>query len=159
MFRRSILAACALAPIALQLSSCGSPGGVSMTDDEARIWMRARAQNGGGVLDDQKYKIEFGEFGDSHSEDDVIEFAGGRFRSSASDAHEYGSGPYATKPINGGVEFNATCKSATGGSIWWHGTVRGDVIEGGFVTTVPDEKTMEYTFHGTSMRPGATGIY
>jgi len=153
MSRRVILLASALS--LATFSACSSERGLAMTDDEARVWMSARSQNGVGVLDGNQFKIEFGEVGASQNEDDWIEFAGGRFHSVASDTHQFGSGPYATVNINGGVEFHSTCKNTTNGTIWWQGTVRGDDIEGRFVMTVPGELTVEHAYHGRNTRPGA----
>jgi hypothetical protein len=155
MSRRLMLSGSALVIVASMFSACSSERGLAMTDDEARVWMSARAQNGIGVLDGNQFKIQFGEVGDSKDEDDWVEFAGGRFHSVASDTHQFGSGPYATVKINGGVEFHATCKNTAGGTMWWQGTVRGDDIEGRFVMTVPGDLTVEHAFHGRNTRPGA----
>lgn len=152
MSRRSTLA---LGLALAALSACSSEKGITMNAEETRLWMSARQQNGAGALDANQFKIEYGEVGDSHDEEDTIEFAGGRFRSSRSDDQGFGSALYATRPINGGWEFHVTCKNQDGAAIYWEGNVRGDDVEGVFVWTKKDEPTVEHRFHGRNTRPGA----
>lgn len=141
----------ALALVAVAVSACSSTSEGSMSPQDQSVWMNAREQHGVGALDDKTYQVKMVMAGQAE-DSDTLEFAGGRFHSTACDPYGFGSGQYTTTKVDGGFDFHATCTNGSGGTNAWHGTVRGDSIEGGFVCTQPGSKTMEGNFRGSRAR-------
>jgi hypothetical protein len=119
-----------------------------MSPQDKNVWMSARERHGVGALDDKSFQVEIVETGETKGDPDTLEFAGGRFHSTACDPYGFGSGEYTTTKVEGGYDFHATCKNASGGTNAWHGTVRGDSIEGGFVCTQPNSAGIQGSFRG-----------
>ena len=145
---------CALVLVAGVVGACSSTTSQgSMSPQDQSVWMSAREKHGVGALDDKTFQVMTMETGKSGGGDaDTLEFAGGRFHSTACDPYGFGTGEYTTKKVDGGIEFRATCRSESGGVNEWHGTVRGDAIEGGFVCTAPGSPTMKQSFSGMMVK-------
>jgi hypothetical protein len=153
MSNRQCLPVCALALVAAAFSACSSTSSEgSMSPQDKSVWMNAREQHGVGMLDDKTYQVTMVAAGHgSDTDTDTLEFAGGRFHSTACDPYGFGSGTYTTTKVDGGWDFHATCVNGSGGTNAWHGSVRGDTIEGGFVCTQPGSPTMEGSFRGSKV--------
>ena len=142
----------ALLVLAGALSGCGSTSRSSnnMTPEDQRVWTAAREQHGVGVLDDKSFEVRVSPKGKEHdiSTPDTLEFAGGRMHSTACDEFGFGTSTYTARKVDGGTEFHAVCKTPSGTTNDWHGTVRGDTIEGGYTFTQPGEEPLENVFSG-----------
>jgi hypothetical protein len=143
---------CALALVAAAVSACSSTSEGSMSPQDKSVWMSAREQNGIGALDDKTFDVRLVTNGQGAGDPDTLEFAGGRFHSTACDPYGFGSGAYTTTKVDGGWDFRATCTNSAGGTNAWHGTVRGTSIDGGFVCTQPGSPTMEGSFRGSMVK-------
>ncbi len=144
---------CALVLVTTAFTACNSTTSQnSMSSQDRSVWMSAREKHGVGPLDDKTFQVTTVEPGKSGGDADTLEFAGGRFHSTACDPFGFGTGEYTTKKVDGGLEFRATCRSASGGTNEWHGTVRGTAIEGGFVCTAPGSPTMQQSFSGSMIK-------
>ena len=145
-----------LAPfiIAASIASCASPSPQSsMSAEDQRTWNLAREQHGVAALDDRAFQISLHAVGSDVSQPDVIEFAGGRMHSRSCDEAGFGTSTYTTRAVAGGIEFHALCKSSSGATNDWHGTVRGDVIEGGLTWTPgPGDAPVEHAFSGRTTK-------
>jgi hypothetical protein len=98
-------------------------------------------------LDGRTYAIKFKEKRGGNATADTLLFRNGRFRSTACDAYGFADASYTT---TGTKEFAVRTESAKEGRVEWHGTVRGDVVEGTFVWTKAG-KPVEYTFSGSAV--------
>jgi len=134
----------------VSLASCASTEPKSsMSTDDARVWNAAREQHGVGALDDRAFDIKLSPKGSDVSQPDVIEFAGGRMHSRGCDDFGFGTSTYTSQPVSGGVEFHVLCKSSSGATNDWKGTVRGDAIQGTMTWTPgPGDPGIEHTFAG-----------
>jgi hypothetical protein len=140
----------ALFIIAVVLASCASTEPKSsMSPADQQVWTTARAQHGVGALDDRAFDIKLGPKGSDVSQPDVIEFAGGRMHSRGCDDAGFGTSTYTSKTVAGGIEFHVVCKSSSGSTNDWTGTVRGDAIQGTMTWTPgPGEASVEHSFSG-----------
>jgi hypothetical protein len=152
MFRHSFPILFALAFVTPLFTGCGSTSESSMSPADKNVWTDARGRHGVGVLDDHNFKVELVPTGETKGDPDTLEFAGGRFHSTACDQYGFGSGEYTTTQVEGGWRFHATCRNGGGGTNEWYGTVRGDSIEGGFTCTNPDSPTMRGNFRGNAVK-------
>lgn len=138
--------------VLLSIASCGStsPSSNNMSPEDQRTWTAAREQHGVGVLDDRTFDVRISPKGKEKdiSQPDTLEFAGGRMHSTACDEFGFGTSTYTTRQVDGGTEFHVVCKTPSGTTNDWHGTVRGDTIEGGFTFKQPGEEPLENVFHG-----------
>jgi len=145
-----------LAPVLLAatLASCASQSPQSsMSPEDQRAWNLAREQHGVAALDDRAFEISLHAVGSDVTQPDVIEFAGGRMHSRACDDAGFGTSTYTTRAVAGGIEFHVVCKSSSGATNDWHGTVRGDAIEGGLTWTPgPGESPVEHAFSGRATK-------
>jgi hypothetical protein len=119
-----------------------------MTPEDARAWKSAREQGPVGALDGRRFVVDVVATGDIGGDRDTLEFAGGRFHSRESDDYGFGSGEYATFQVEGGWHFRATCRSGSGGTNEWFGVVRGDSIEGGFISIYADAARFRCNYQG-----------
>jgi hypothetical protein len=125
----------------------------SMNPDDQRVWNLAREQHGVGPLDDRAFEIRLSPAGSDVSQPDVIEFAGGRMHSRGCDDAGFGTSAYTTRAVAGGVEFHVVCKSGSGATNDWRGTVHGDSIEGALTWTPgPGEAPVEHAFSGRATK-------
>lgn len=103
------------------------------------------ADPGKGVLDGRKFVGQTGEKGKTKTDQDVVQFAAGRFHSTACDRYGFGQAPYeATMSEDGTVDWKAQTTSPKEGKIEWKGTVKGDALEGTFVWTKSGQRPIEY---------------
>lgn len=80
---------------------------------------------------------------------DIFTFKGGRFRSAACDAWDFGSGPYTTSAVDGVTRFEAETASPTDGRMAWKGVVTGDKLQGTMRWyPQPDAAPVGYWFSG-----------
>jgi hypothetical protein len=145
--RHSFIASLA---IVASLASCASTATTSsMSPEDQHVWDLAREHHGVGALDDRVFDIHLNPVGTDIHQPDVIEFAGGRMHSRGCDDAGFGTSTYTTRTVSGGIEFHVVCTSSSGSKNDWHGTVRGDSIEGGLTWTPgPGEAPVEHVFSG-----------
>jgi hypothetical protein len=134
--------------IPLSLVGCSSSSETGMKAEDERVWSAAREMHGVGALDDRTFDVRMGTPGKELVGKDTLEFAGGRFHSTACDGFGFGTALYTTKTLNGGLEFHAVCTNDAGDKNEWHGTVRGDDIAGGLTWTPKGSQPVESEFRG-----------
>ncbi|MBI5361653.1 MAG: hypothetical protein HZA53_00650 [Planctomycetes bacterium] len=105
------------------------------------------------ALDGARVEVRLVAVGKSGAGDpDVLEFAGGRFHSTACDPYGFGSGACSTTKNGDAIEFTSTCTNAAGDRNEWRGTVRGDAVEGTYTCTPKQGAAMTGTYRGARKR-------
>jgi hypothetical protein len=135
----------------LSLAACSSSSKTGMKAEDERVWNAAREKHGIGALDDRNFEVRMGPVGKELVGKDTLEFAGGRFHSTACDGFGFGTAQYTTKNNNGAIEFSANCTNESGDTNEWHGTIRGDDIEGRLKWTPKGSQPVESEFRGRTM--------
>ncbi len=102
------------------------------------------AQAAAGALDGQMFAGEFGKPGKKAEGKDELIFREGRFRSTACDPYKFGDAPYTTTADGDATRFEAETESPKYGRMKWTCRVQGDVLDGTFVWTKKNGKTVEY---------------
>lgn len=101
----------------------------------------------GGALDGKSFAVDSGEKGKPAGKDkETLTFKDGTLHSSACDPYGFGDGAYRASSSGAATTFDADTSSAKEGKIHWHGTVRGDAVEGSFVWTKIGQAPIEYWF-------------
>lgn len=127
---------------------CASGSEQSVAHDSE--WKGALAKQPTNALDGARFEVQLVEAGKSGEGDpDVLEFAGGRFHSTACDAYGFGSGVCTVTETGETIEFTSLCTNPAGDRNEWHGIVRGDAIEGAFTWTPAQGEAKTSTFSGT----------
>jgi hypothetical protein len=132
-------------------SACASDTESSAAQDPA--WKAALASQPTTALDGARFQVLLVEQGSSAAGDpDTLEFAGGRFHSTACDPYGFTSATVTTRRVGDAVEFEGHCTNPSGDRNDWHGTVRGDTIEGGLTWTPAKGAPKTSTYKGTRVR-------
>jgi hypothetical protein len=98
------------------------------------------------TLDGHTYEIQFQEKSGGAPTKDTLLFRNGRFRSTACEPYGFGAASYGAHDP---ATFSAQVQSKKEGRIEWHGTLRGEAVEGSFVWSKPGKAPIEYTFKGS----------
>ncbi len=134
--------------VVLLLTACFGPG--RPADDE--LWRASFVKDGVGLLDGQTFLCQVTEAGKSDAEEESMEFRGGRFHSVGCDDYGFTTGAYMAVRSAETTAFQCETTSVKEGRIQWHGTVRGDSIEGAFTWSKAGQRPIEYAFKGTRRR-------
>jgi len=100
----------------------------------------------GGALDGKTFQTQLGEKGKPGTDGEVLTFKNGKFHSKACDGFAFGDGSYTTTSANGVTTFDADTASAKEGKMHWHGTVKGEAVEGTYVWTKAGQPPVEGWF-------------
>ncbi len=120
-----------------------------MSSADQRAWSDAQTKNGVGSLDGRNFVVDLAEKGKTAADRDTLEFAGGRFHSTGCDQFGFGSGTYQAHNEGDAVVFTAVCINAKNMKNEWHGTIKGNSIEGNFTCTADGEKPVDYWYKGS----------
>jgi hypothetical protein len=102
-------------------------------------------------LDGRSYKVTMvGPGGDKMSDD--LFFRNGRFESTVCTSAGFNVVPYHVQTVEGGMIFTAQCDSPKMGHNEWHGTARGDEIEGTVTRTPKEGAPISSTFSGSLVK-------
>jgi hypothetical protein len=127
--------------VSLSIGACG--GGAANAPPPAV------ATPGATSLDGATYDVTLEYPGEAPLKD-TLNFTSGRFESTACTSHGFPKWTdYASRTDSGSVAFDVTTHHPEGTTVEWHGTVRGDAIEGTANRTMKG-KTEAATFHGTA---------
>ena len=108
-----------------------------------------------GALDGKTFVGETGEKGKTAAkmENDTLQFANGKFRSSACDPYGFTEAPYtATTAADGSIQWTSEATSSKEGRILWKGTVKGDALTGTFTWTKAGQAPIEYWVKATARK-------
>jgi hypothetical protein len=109
----------------------------------------AVATPGPAALDGAAYDVTLDFPGESATKD-TLSFSSGRFESSACTSVGFPKWTdYQARTDAGGVSFDVTTHHPEGSTMEWHGTVRGDAVEGTASRTIKG-KTSPGTFRGNA---------
>jgi hypothetical protein len=100
----------------------------------------------GGALDGKSFATLLGDKGKAGTEGEVLTFKDGKFHSKACDGFGFGDGAYTASSAAGVTTFDADTASAKEGKMHWHGTVRGDRVEGTYLWTKAGQAPVEGWF-------------
>jgi hypothetical protein len=130
-----------IAALSLSLAACGA--GAPSTPPAAV------ASSGAPTLDGAAYDVMLEYPGEAPMKD-TLNFASGRFESTACTSHGFPKWTdYQSRTDGGNVAFDVTTHHPEGTTVEWHGTVRGDVIEGTANRSMKG-KTDAATFRGSA---------
>lgn len=136
---------CSLFLAALGASACHTDASMPAQDGAAR-------STGMHALDGKRFEVRLIEQGATKGESDTLEFDSGRFHSTACDAYGFSASPYTTQMIDGVLTFRASCTNSAGDRNDWHGTLRGERIEGAFTWTPVKGEPVERSYAGAQLR-------
>lgn len=100
-------------------------------------------------FDGKRFEVRLVERGAEKNESDMLEFDSGRFHSTACDACGFNASPYTAQVVDGALTFHATCVNSAGDRNDWHGTLRGERIEGAFTWTPAKGAPVERSYAGS----------
>jgi hypothetical protein len=93
----------------------------------------------GGAIDVARRPEFVGDLGEkgkaADERNDMISFANGQFHSAACDKWNFSKAKYTATKAGDAIAFEAETVSDSDGRMVWRGTVKGDELEGTFVTT------------------------
>ena len=95
--------------------------------------MTAPSSTSPASLDGRRFDGVVLERGKTSGDADTLIFDKGQFRSTACDRYGYGDGRYRVSAAGDGLAFEAETESAQYGTLRWHGTVRGERLDGTLV--------------------------
>jgi hypothetical protein len=131
----------AIGTLSLSLVACGAAAPTTPPT--------AVASSGAPALDGAAYDVML-EFPGEAPVKDTLSFTSGRFESSACTTLGFPRWTdYRSRTDSGNVAFDVTTHHPEGTSVEWHGTVRGDVIEGTANRSLKG-KTSAGTFRGNA---------
>jgi hypothetical protein len=102
-------------------------------------------------LDGRSYKVTMVGPGGEKMADDLY-FRNGRFESTVCTSAGFNVVPYSVQTVEGGMIFTAQCDSPKMGHNEWHGTARGDAIEGTVTRTPKEGAPIPSTFSGSLVK-------
>lgn len=133
-------------------SGCSTQPAGGMSADDMHVWRQAQHAKSTGMLDGRNFTVQLTEVGTTKSDEDTLEFAGGRFHSTACDAFGFGSGTYEAQTKGDVLTVTATCANGKGMKTSWQLSVRGDQVDGRMTCGADGEKPTEYTVMGMPQR-------
>lgn len=101
------------------------------------------------TLDGKTFVGEIGKEGQEKGDKDTFIFKDGKFRSTACDAYGFSEAEYAAITEADKVEFDSTTVSPTDGTMQWHGTVKGDKLEGTVAWSKEGQEPIRHWFKAT----------
>lgn len=111
------------------------------------------SSSGGGSepLDGRSYKVTLVSPSGDKMADDLF-FKGGKFESTVCTSAGFAVSPYHAQAVEGGESFTVECDSPSMGHNEWHGTAKGDQIEGTVVRTPKGGAPINSTFSGSLVK-------
>ena len=102
------------------------------------------------ILNGRVYVGEVEKEGQTVGDKDEFIFQDGTFRSIACDRYGFGSADFSISQYGfGTIGFRSKTSSTTDGEIDWHGTIRGEALEGTATWTKPGQVPQKLRFRGT----------